>query len=204
MGIPNQPEEEKVPARIRWGSSIPEKEKKNKWVAQAAHVILWLLALLAIFGTGTSVSNYLQAVRSRKELKMDISTLQYFDDRNPRVNLHFRLTNSSDLAIQVESYRFELYLNDENVGSSYSTYTGTDPAVNLEMLKKAAILSKKLDPHQEMDMQFTVYIYSRQMEIIRKAQGTNSWDWSTNAIFSVVLPYSRGLDVVLLSSQYQD
>ncbi|MBI3942332.1 MAG: hypothetical protein HY326_04910 [Chloroflexi bacterium] len=204
MGIPNQPQGLPPQAPMRWGSSIPERAKKNQLFARAAHVLLWLMALVAIWGAGASVSNYLQSVRSRQDLKLEVNNLQFYNDENPRVNLRFHLTNDSDLPIQVESYRFELYLNHDPVGSSYSTYTGTDPATTIETMKKAAIVNRKLDPHQEMDLQFTVYIYAKQMEIVRKAQETGSWDWSTNAIFSVVLPYSRGIDAVLLSAQYQD
>jgi len=180
-----------------------------------AHTVLLLTGLVALFAIGVSMSNYTNYIRSVESvhgLRLEMTSLQVIDDTNPRAVIRFRLHNRSPLTIEIEDYHFNLYLNGERVGTSMSSYMGTDPNVSQAAYRKATNINQALDPDQHLDLEFTLYIYSAQMEIVRRAQRTvldtvqcsDSMSWSTNANFRVILPYAPEWDWVGLSAEFEE
>ena len=174
------------------------------FVSRIVQAVLLLMGLVALFAIGMSVSSYVHSIKSAYGLRLEITSLQLIDDNNPRAVIRFRLHNPSPLAVKIERYNFFLYLNGERVGTSISTYIGTDPNVDPAVYRKAASINQLLYPYQHLNLEFTLYIYSAQMEIFRRAQHSDSMSWSTNATFHVILPYAHEEDSVRLSARFEE
>ena len=100
----------------------------------------------------------------------------------------------------VERYVFDLYVNGQRVGTSFSTYRGTDPSVDPQIYSEAAAINQILDSGGSLDLEFTLYIYSAQMEIIRRAQGSGPMSWHVRSKFTTFLPYSHEKDFIFLTA----
>ena len=179
----------------------PEPRSLVSRTAQAILLLMGLIALVAIVASG---SNYVHSIKSMGGLRLEITSLQLIDDDNPRAVICFRLHNPSPLAVKIERYDFFLYLNGERMGSSLSTYMGTDPNINRAAYKKALHIGQVLAPYQQLDLEFTLYIYSAQMEIFRRAQHSDSMSWSTDVTFHVIPPYAHEEDSVRLSASFEE
>ena len=177
--------------------------KAGKRVQRLAHIVLLLMALLALFALITDTSNYIRSVKSVRGLSLDITNLQVIDDDNPRARIRFRVRNDSPLKIEVESYAFELYLNEERVGSSYSTYLGTDPNIDPKAYRQTTHVNQILAPGSSLDLEFTLYVYSVQMESVRNAQRSGSMSWRASASFSAILPYAHKENVIKLLARFE-
>jgi len=169
-----------------------------------AYVALLLMGLAATLALGTDVSNYVRSIKSAHGLDLTITDLQVIDDDNPRALIHFRVRNNASLEVEVKRYYFELYLNGERVGSSYSMYTGTDPNIDTEAHRKVTGINQALSPGQDLDLAFTVYFYSTQMESVRRAQRAGTMSWQVSAKFVAVLPYSREENVIELRAGFEE
>jgi hypothetical protein len=178
--------------------------KLGKRVQRFAHIVLLLMALVALFALGTDVSNYIHSIKSARGLSLEITSLQVIDDDNPRALIRFRVRNDSPLEIKIERYDFELYLNGERVGSSYSTYLGTDPNVDPEAHREATNINQILAPGRNLNLEFTIYIYSTQMEGVRQAQRSGSMSWYASARFTTILPYSREENLIKLRARFEE
>jgi len=178
--------------------------KPGQRVQRFAYIALLLMALTSLFALGTDVSNYTRSITSARGLSLEITSLQVIDDDNPRALIHFRVRNNSPLEVKIERYNFEIYLNEERVGSSYSTYLGMDPSVDPEAHREATYVNQVLAPGRNLGLEFTIYIYSAQMEIIRQAQRSGSMSWYASAKFTMVLPYSREENWVRLRARFEE
>jgi hypothetical protein len=162
------------------------------------------MGVVALFATGTSLSNYMRSGRSVSDLRLEFTYLQLIDDDNPRAVVHFSLNNDSPLPVGIERFIATIYLNEERVGSNASQYVGTDPDVDPDLHQKVTIIHETLDPEQHLDLNFTLYIYSAQMEIVRRARRSGSMSWTATAGVFVTPPYSREVRPVGLSASLEE
>jgi len=160
-------------------------------VRRGAWLLLILMALLAVCVLGIDVSNYVRAIDSAHGLSLSILAVKVIDDDNPRALVRFRVQNDAPLEVELVRYAFELAHNGERVGSSYSTYLGTDDSIDAAGHRAAANIDRVLAPGRYLDLEFTVFVYSTEMESIRQAQTTSSSKWQADAEFITGLPYSR-------------
>jgi hypothetical protein len=137
-------------------------------------------------------------------LSLEIADLQFVDDANPRALIRFRVRNNSPLETELERYLFELYLNEELIGSSYSTYLGTDPNVDPTVHRAAQNVNHILAPGQTLVLDFTVYVHSTKMETVRHAQRAESMSWVATANVTILLPYSREKNFVRLRAEFEE
>ena len=174
-------------------------------VQRYAYILLILMGLVAALVLGRDVSNYIRSVKGARGLNLEITGLQVIDDDNPRAHIRFRVQNDSPLEIEIERYRFELFLNGERVSGSYSMYLGADPdAVDVDARRASANISQVLTPGQGLDLDFTLYIYPTQMEIVRQAQRAGSMSWRASAKFTTMLPYSRQENEIELRAGFEE
>lgn len=173
-------------------------------VQRFAYIALLLMALAASLALGMDVSNYIRSVEGARGLSLEITDLQVIDDDNPRILIRFRVRNDSPLEIAVERYRFELYLSEERISGSYSTYLGTEPGVDPKTHREATNINQVLTPGQNLDLKFTMYIYPTHMEIVRQAQRSGSMSWYTSGEFTTVLPHSRKENLIRLHARFEE
>lgn len=171
-------------------------------MSRVAYTLLLLLGLAALLASGVSVSNYVNSVRSISRLALEITDLQFIDDDNPRVIIHFRLHNRSSLAIQVKEFFFELSFNEERVGGSNSLYRGTDPNVDPAVYSRASSIEQTLAPQGYLDLTFTLYIFSVQQDIIRHGEQSGLQSWSVNAGFRLIFPHTREERLIRMRASY--
>lgn len=185
-------------------SSRDKELELGKCVQRFAYIVLLLMALVSLLALGTDVSNYIRSIASARGLSLEITSLQVTDDNNPRALIRFRVRNDSPLEVKVERYEFELYVNGERVGSSYSTYLGTDADVDPKAHRETVYINQALAPGRNLHLEFTVYIYSAQMESVRRAQRSGSTFWYASAKFTAVLPYSQEEDLIKLHARFEE
>lgn len=173
-------------------------------VPRVAYALLLLLGLAALVGSGISVANYVSSVRSVRNLELEITDLQFIDDDNPRVIIHFRLHNHSPLAITVKAYFFELTLNEARVGGSNSAYRGTDIKVDPAVYSQAANINQVLAPQQQLDLDFTLFIFTAQQDIIRREQTSAAKRWTANAGFRLIFPNASAEKLVRLRAIFAE
>ena len=167
-----------------------------------AYITLLLMALVASLILGTDVANYVRSIMSARGLSLEITSLQVVDDDNPRALIRFKVQSDSPLEVKIDRYRFDLHLNGQRVGSSYSTYQGTDPNLESEARRQTTNLNQVLAPGHDIALELTLYIYSGQMESVRYAQRSGSMPWHASAEFVAVLPHSRGENLVELRAEF--
>jgi hypothetical protein len=168
-----------------------------------AYATLFLMALAAVISLRTDVTNYISSFKSLRGLRLDITDLKVVDDENPRVRIRFEVKNKSPLEIEIEGYWFDLYLDSETLGRSYSMYRGTDPTVDPGVYAKAQAIEKSLGPGKTLDLEFTLYIYPAKMETVRKIRPTGPATWGVRSSFTVFLPYSRNKSQARLKAEYK-
>jgi hypothetical protein len=198
-------EEKESIQHTRMGESANEPgDRIRRVVPDLAGAALLLMALISLFALATDVSNYIASLESARGLSLEIASLEIIDDDNPRAVIRFRVRNDSPLGVELERYFFNVYLNGELISASYSTYSGTDPNVNLAARQQAHNINRILDPRQDLLLEFTVYIYSAQMDIVRRAQRSGSMSWRVIANFTVYLPHSHEADFLRLQAWYEE
>ena len=173
-------------------------------VQRFAWVALIVMALLALGALGMDISNYVQAIDSARGLSLSIVSVQVIDDDNPRALVRFRLRNDAPLETELVRYAFELEYDGERVGSSYSTYLGTDDSIDGAAHRDAANIHKVLAPGRALDLEFTVFIYTTHMDSIRKARPAGASPWTADAEFITILPYSRQETPLSLRGRLED
>jgi hypothetical protein len=184
-------------------SEVKKTELSKPW-GRVASLALILIGLVALIALARDVSNYVNSMKSALGLELEIVELSVIDDDNPRAYMRFRLKNDSPLEITVERYVFDLYVNGQRVGTSFSTYRGTDPSVDPQIYSEAAAINQTLDSGGSLDLEFTLYIYSAQMEIIRRVQGSGPMAWHVRSKFTTLLPYSHEKDFVFLTATLEE
>ena len=182
----------------------PTESNRRLRVPRIAYVIIHLMGLAALFAIGTSVSNYMRSGRSVSDLHLEFTNLQLIDDDNPRAVVRFKLNNDSPLPVGIERFVVTLYLNEKRVGSNASQYVGTDPDTDPDIHRKVTILHKTLDAEHHLDLEFTLYIYSTRMEIVRRAQLSDSMSWTATAGIFVTPPYAREVRPVSLRASLEE
>jgi hypothetical protein len=169
-----------------------------------AFVIILLMGLVSLAGIAWSVPYYVRSVESVAGLELEMTALSFIDDGNPRADIHFRLHNRSPLVMQIGYYSFILYLNGEQVGTSDSTYLGTDPNVDPAVYGRASWVNHALAPQQALDLEFTLYLHPTKVEIVRRIQGSDPMSWTAKADFRVTSPYARRDRRVELSAGFRE
>jgi len=174
-------------------------------VQRYAYVLLILMGMAAALMLGRDVFNYIRAVKGARGLNLAITDLQIVDDENPRAHVRLRVQNESPLELDIRRYRFELFLNGERISGSYSTYLGTDPdAVDTVARRESTNIEQVLAPDQGLDLEFTLYIYPTQMEIVRQARRSGPMFWRASAEFTTMLPYSRQESEIELRAGFEE
>ena len=184
--------------------SRPIESNRRSRVPRIAYVIILLMGLVALFAIGTSISNYMRSGRSVSDLHLEFTKLQLIDDGNPRAVVRFKLNNDSPLPVGIERFIVTLYVNEERVSSNASQFVGTDPNADPDLHQKVTIIHKTLDPEYHLDLEFTLYIYSAQMEIVRRAQHSGSMSWTATAGVFVTPPYAREVKPVGLRATLEE
>ena len=173
-------------------------------VQRFAWIALILMALLALWALGLDVSNYVQAIDSARGLSLSFVSVQITDDDNPRALVRFQVRNDAPLETELVRYAFELAHNGERVGSSFSTYLGTDDSLDAAAHRDTANIDKVLAPGRALELEFTVYIYAAQMDSLRQAGPAGSSMWTADADFITILPYSRQETPIRLRAGLED
>jgi len=169
-----------------------------------AYIALLLMALISLLALGTDVSKYIRSTKGARGLSLEITSLKLIDDDNPRTLIRFRVRNDSPLQIRIERYSFVLYLNGKSVGSSYSMYLGTDSDVDPAAHRAAQEINQVLAPERALDLEFTVYIHSTQMEIVRQAQRSGPMSWYTSSDLNIFLPHAREKSFLKLRAGFEE
>jgi hypothetical protein len=164
--------------------------ESRSWVQPCAYAVLLFCGAVALFALVRDVSGYIRSIESARGLSLEIANLEFTDDDNPRITIRFDVRNDSPLDMKIERFGFSLYLNGERVGSNYSTYLGTDPEVDPEAYRQARYVSRVVESGESIDLEFTIYIYSAQMDIVRRAQQAGVMSWYAMAEARTLLPYS--------------
>lgn len=168
-----------------------------------AYILILLLGVTSFYLSWISVSNYVDSIQSIRHLSLTITDLQFIDDDNPRVQVQFRLHNPSLLAIQVNSYFFELSVNGQLVGTTSSAYRGTDANVDVGIYSQATRIDRILEAEQSLDLDFTLYIAPPQQALIRQAQQGNSPTWLADTGFWLVFPNVTEKDLIRLQVKFE-
>jgi hypothetical protein len=199
MSSPEENEQERTRFIYQRYTSPDTTLKSGFFVRLCAFIALLVMGLVGVFALVRDVSGYARSIESARGLGLEIASLELIEDDNPRVNIRFNVRNDSPLAMRVARYDFSLFLNGGRIGSSFSTYLGTDPEVDAEAHRKARYIDEVIAPGESIHLAFTIYIYSAQMEIVRRAQDSDTMSWYAAAEFKVQLPYAR--DETLLRSE---
>jgi hypothetical protein len=186
-----------------WRKSDDQPPRRS-WVSVASYVLLWVLACGAIILLVHTVQAYIASVRTVGGLTMEITSLRFVDDDNPRLLIRFRISNRSPLAIRLNEYRFTVQANGQNVGWSISQYLGTDTRVDPELYKKAMRIEKVLPGRGHLDLDFTLYVYSDQAAIVRRARQAGAISWRVPAEFDVTMPTSERQELIDLAAGIQE
>ena len=163
---------------------------------------LLLIGLAGLILLVVSTRQYIGSAQARTSLQFDFAWIEVIDDDNPRAVMRFTLHNSSPLPLEAVRYGFFLYLNNELVGASHSQYLGTDPETDPSFYTEARTLNRTLGPGETLELDFTLYIYPAQMEIIRQAQESGQMHWRAQAAFHFVFPYTHEEDAIWLNATY--
>lgn len=202
--VPDSPDVEAV--YLTEEERLKDREREtHARVQNLAYIVLFLMAVVALLVLGADVSNYIASIKSVSGLGLEIVDLEVIDDDNPRALVRFRVRNDSPLETKLERCLLELYLNEERIGSSYSMYMGTDPNLDPKTHLATQNINQSLAPGQTLVLEFTLYIYSAQMEIVRHAQTAESMTWHATANLTTFLPYSREKNfVVRLQAEFEE
>ena len=168
-----------------------------------AYILILSLGVTALYLSWISLSNYVDSIQSIRHLTLTITDLQFIDDDNPRVQVQFRLHNPSSLAIQVNGYFFELYVNDHLVGTTSSSYRGTDATVNVGVYSQATRINRVLEAGQSLDLDFTLYIAPTQQMLIRQAEQAKNPTWLADTGFRLVFPNVVEDDLIRLKVEFE-
>lgn len=168
-----------------------------------AFILILSLGVMALCLSWISVSNYVDSIQSIRRLTLIITDLQFIDDNNPRVQVQFRLHNPSSLAMQVNSYFFELSVNEHLVGTTSSSYRGTDATVNVSVYSQATRINRILEAGQSLDLDFTLYIAPAQQTLVRQAEQANNPTWLADTGFWLVFPHVVEEDLIRLKVEFE-
>ena len=201
----SQPEETEAAGTFYRPPDHPlEDTESGRRLPTIVYTLLLLVGLLALGATALSISNYTRSVEGVSGLLLEIADLKVIDDGNPRVQLHFRLHNRAPMLWGIERYNFTLYANGERVGGSSSTYRGTDPTVSQGEYAEATTIEQVLPADEHIDLDFKLYVYYIQMDIVRRALADGPISWSVDAGFHVKSPYSRVIEPIGLDATFEE
>jgi hypothetical protein len=151
-----------------------------------------------------AVSNYVGSLTSVRNLELELRDVRRADTDSSRLIVQFRLRNRSPLAIQLNSYFFELFLNGERIGGSNSAYLGTDSDVDQALYSRASTIEQTLAPRQRLDMEFTLHVYDLD-RIVAAQQGRSApLTWSVKAGFRLIHPYAHDERLLRLRAALQE
>ena len=193
-------ESEEDRALFKTDSLSAKEADLQRYLPAAIYTLLLLMGLLALAATILSITNYQRSMESVGGLSLEFTKLQIIDDDNPRAQLQFKLYNHAPMSVGIERYSFTLYANGERIGGSASTYRGTDPNVDQKEYEEATTIEQVISPDGHLDLDFTLYIYPAQMEIVREAQRAGPITWTVNAGFHVKSLYSRSIESIGLQA----
>ena len=175
----------------------------NKLVQGVAYTILIFMGLGASIALYTDFSNFISSAESSRGLGLEISEVQIIDDGNPRALIQLKMRNGYRLGLKLDRYMFDLYLGKKFIGSNGSMYLGTDPNVDPLFYIKSQVVNKVLKPGQTIDITVLLYIYPKQMKIVKQAQGNGSSTWHGKATVTILLPYYKEETHLRLAATYK-
>lgn len=182
---------------------MPKFSDLQPHLAKLAYSLILLLGITALHLSWISLSNYVGSIQSIRHLELTITDLKFIDDDNPRVQVQFRLHNPSSLAMQVNSYFFELSVDGRLVGTSSSLYRGTDEKVKVNIYSQATRIYRRLEAEQALDLDFTLYIAPAQRAPIRQAQQANQYTWLADTGFWLAFPHTTQEDLIRLKVEFE-
>jgi hypothetical protein len=183
-----------------WSVPPAEEPPRRSRLPAIAHAIVLVLGLTALIMLLWSLSVYLSSIESGEKLRLELVDLELMEDANPRAVLHLRLYNESPLTLNVQWYTCRLLLNDKWISSSDSIYRGSDPSFDTAAYARTFVLDDTLEPDQQLDLEFTVYIYPAQMDIVRQMQSADVRSWSAESVFWVLFAFTRDRQMVPLTA----
>ncbi len=167
-------------------------------------LLIFGLGLIALVASWRAVSNYVSSLTSVSNLELEMRDVQWIDDDGSQVILQFRMRNRSPLAIRLNSYFFELYLNGERIGGSNSAYLGTDSDVDQALYSRASTIEQTLAPHQHLDLVFPLYVYGFDQIMAERQGRSEALTWSVQAGFRLIHPYAREERLARLQARLQE
>lgn len=207
MTGPIPPDPETTTKRtISWGGESSGNDSSPRYprVSVAVSLLLILVGVAAVAGIVLNISNYGRSLESAGGLDLEFNEIVVSDDGNPRARLLFLLSNHSPIPLGIEQYGFTLYANGQRIGSSGSSYRGTAPDPNDTSTRDATFIRQVIPPDDHLDIEFTLYIYSTQMEIVRDAQREGPIAWSVTAGFQTRSSYSSRIETVGLDATHEE
>jgi hypothetical protein len=187
----------------KWSLPSAEEPPRRSRLPAMAHAIMLLLGLAALITLLWSLSVYLGSIESAEQLRLELVDLELVDDANPRAIVHLRLYNDSPLAMVVQYCGMRLLLNGDLIGSSDSSYYGTDPNLDPSAYKRTFILNDTVGADEQLDLELTLYIYAAQMDIVRQLQPAGRMSWSAETVFYVLFAHTRDRQVVGVTATWE-
>lgn len=142
-------------------------------------VITIALIILAVLSTGSialSTKNYLQGISAARGVRLELSNLELRREDNSEVRITLHLDNRSSVNVQLDSFRFKLYLNGNFLGSNYYPLT--------ERLF--------LDGFEETSVDFVVPLRPFYLQYIEQAGQKEDFSWLVRGeVRLLLLPFNE-------------
>lgn len=172
--------------------------------ARIAHALLVALGLVALAASWHGASNYISSITSVQSLELELTDVRRTNDGSARLFLDFKLHNRSPLPIRLNSYFFNVFLDDERIGGSNSAFLGNDPNVDQALYSRASTIDQTLAPHGQMDVSFPLFIYDLDRVMAERAQASTPPRWTVEAGIRLVHPFGRDERLVRLQADLEE
>ena len=146
---------------------------------KVARAITIGLLIAAVFSAGSivlSAQNYIQGINAAKSVRLRLSNLELSEKDKTQVRITFHAVNRADIDVQLDAFRFKLYLNGHFLGSHYFPLT-------------RKLLLKSLD---ETSASFVIPIQSFYFQYIEQARQEKEFSWLVRGeVRLVLLPFNE-------------
>ncbi len=155
--------------------------------------VLVITSLLAILAAISSVSivqtaaDYNRAMDVVRAFRLELSDLDLVDEGEPEVQVGFRVVNGSPVNLDLDAFRFSLYLGEQFMGSNYEPF----------VLRTVA-------GGQEETMAFIIPVGPSYLQFLDQAEDSDGYAWSVKGRYKIVLPFKEKAIWLDLQSRWND
>lgn len=160
-------------------------------VPRVAHSFLIVLGLIALVASWRAVSNYVGSLESVRSLQLELTDVRRATTDSTRLIVHFTLHNRSPLPVKLNSYFFDLYLNDKRIGGSSSTWRDDDSVVDWSLYTRASTIEQTLPPHSSLDMEFPLDVFNLDQIMAGYQGGSPPLNWTAKAGLRLIHPHAH-------------